>query len=268
MQSGLKRMWVWAGVLLAALAPAARGASAGAWKTYENCTLVTAEYYDGDSFHARHGRRQEIFRLYFVDAPETDTSLDERIDEQAEYWDLSRSRVMAIGEQAKVFAAEFLKRGFTVETRRADARGNSDQPRYFAFVRAGEDDMGLALVGAGLARLYGLTTDLPDGTPAERYRAQLRSAERRAQREKRGAWAGPRGRDKAAANEIREQDLVLAHTIPIYSLKDTGRVGVLKAGTAVHVLGAETSQRVRIRFRNGDRLFEAACKRSDLGLSP
>ena len=47
---------------------------AGDWTIYEHCRLITNPSNDGDSFHVRVGRNHYIFRLYFVDAPETDTS--------------------------------------------------------------------------------------------------------------------------------------------------------------------------------------------------
>lgn len=255
------------GVLLLA---GGRAAVAAEWRTYENCRLVASEYHDGDSFHVKRGRRTEIFRLYFVDAPESDITLEDRIAEQAEYFDVSPERVQELAEEAKRFAGEFLTPGFTVESLREDARGNSSKPRYFAMVRKGEADLGLALVEAGLARIYGVMRELPDGTSVEKHRARLRAAERRAQREKRGAWA-PETRKPAAqiqGKPVTPRDLVLVQPLAVYSVSGHGRVGVLKAGTAVSILGAEGPTHYRIRFRQGEKTYEAKCRRIELGVTP
>ncbi len=42
------------------------------WITLENCRLVPNPANDGDNFHASVNGKEYIFRLYFVDAPETD----------------------------------------------------------------------------------------------------------------------------------------------------------------------------------------------------
>src|SRR3954447_19104989 len=42
------------------------------WIVLENCRLISNPANDGDSFHASAGAREYIFRLYLVDAPETD----------------------------------------------------------------------------------------------------------------------------------------------------------------------------------------------------
>ena len=47
-------------------------------------------------------------------------------------------------------------------TRKEDARGRGHR-RYYALVKARGKYLSLALVEAGLARVYGWRTDLPDG---------------------------------------------------------------------------------------------------------
>ena len=42
------------------------------WVVLENCRLIRNPANDGDSFHASVGEKEYIFRLYLVDAPETD----------------------------------------------------------------------------------------------------------------------------------------------------------------------------------------------------
>jgi endonuclease YncB( thermonuclease family) len=162
--------------------------TAPGWKVYKNCSLVENGYNDGDSFCVKTSRRTYVFRLYFVDAPELDLLVPERVREQAAYWDTDVETVLRLAREARRFTEDFLKDGFTVYTRKEDARGRGHR-RYYALIRAGEAYLSTALVRAGLARVYGWSTDLPDGLPARKYEADLRTAERRAKREKRGGWA-------------------------------------------------------------------------------
>lgn len=53
------------------------------WVTLKGCRYLPQDYNDGDSFHAKYGQREFIFRLYFVDAPELDESIAERVREHA-----------------------------------------------------------------------------------------------------------------------------------------------------------------------------------------
>jgi hypothetical protein len=50
------------------------------WMTLKDCRYIKNPSDDGDSFHVRMGRKETIFRLYFVDAPETDRGLGLRHD--------------------------------------------------------------------------------------------------------------------------------------------------------------------------------------------
>ena len=177
----------WLAAAAAAL-PLCAGA-AERWKTYEQCRLD--ESYasnDGDSFLVQCGRRRYLFRLYFVDAPETDESFPERVQEQADYWGLDRARVLALGAEARRFTATFLKQPFTVRTKWDDARGRSDRQRYFAVVESDGRSLAAELVAAGLARVYGAATALPDGTPAAACWKALRRAEAEARKAGLGAW--------------------------------------------------------------------------------
>ena len=47
------------------------------WVVLENCQLVPNAANDGDSFHVNANGKQYMFRLYFVDAPETDAGIGE-----------------------------------------------------------------------------------------------------------------------------------------------------------------------------------------------
>jgi hypothetical protein len=89
------------------------GASAHAsehWVTYENCRLLTNPANDGDSFHVRAEGREYIFRLYFVDSPETESSLPERIAEQAKYFQTTPEEVLGVGVAAEHFTTQTLGR--------------------------------------------------------------------------------------------------------------------------------------------------------------
>jgi endonuclease YncB( thermonuclease family) len=162
------------------------------WKTHEDCSLVEEyEGNDGDSFLVRCGRRQYVFRLYFVDAAETNDSFPDRNKEQADYWGIPEVRIQGIGEAGKRFTVAFLsRRPFTVYTKRQDARGRSDRKRYYALVKSGDQFLTTELVRAGLARVFGFGVDLPDGTPESEYWKELQTAEQAAKKARAGAWEG------------------------------------------------------------------------------
>lgn len=246
------------------------------WWQYDNCRLIPSDFNDGDSFHVQRGRKHEIYRLYFVDCAETDRLLEDRIEDQAAYWNISIERVHELGAEASKFTADFLKEPFTVATERTDAGGRSQRGRLFGFVRVGDRDLAEALVEAGYARLYGFEVDLPDGTPKQKVLARLRAAEHRARQQKRGGWATasthasprPSARSvpvRAASTNATPQTVVLAGPLAVYSMKNSELVGVLKAGTRVRVLAAESPSTLRIRFAQDNKVFEAKCRRSDLG---
>ena len=81
------------------------------WIKLEDCRLIDDEYMDGDSFHVRYDREDYIIRLYYVDAPETDTALADRIAEQAEYWGIEPDEIPRLGEKARRFTEQQLRRG-------------------------------------------------------------------------------------------------------------------------------------------------------------
>ena len=80
----------------------------GKWEVLEGCTLVTNSMIDGDSFQVQHKDRTYIFRLYFVDAPEADVSLRERIEDQAAYFGISTADIPRTGKLAAQFTRERL----------------------------------------------------------------------------------------------------------------------------------------------------------------
>ena len=160
----------------------------GRWYTYENCRLMTNAYQDGDSFHVRTRSAELVFRLYFVDAPECDASYPDRVQEQAEYWHISTNQTLALGRQATAFTRDFLKKRFTVHSRREDAMGRSEHQRFYAVVKTDDADLAEALVARGLARIYGMPADLPDGTSSGKEFGKLRGLERAARKQGLGGW--------------------------------------------------------------------------------
>src|SRR6266550_3713482 len=78
------------------------------WVKLERCELIPNPANDGDSFHVRANDKEYIFRLYLVDAPETDAINPARLIEQAKYFGISVPQVIELGEAAKAFAREKL----------------------------------------------------------------------------------------------------------------------------------------------------------------
>jgi hypothetical protein len=88
------------------------------WEVLDGCRLLTNALLDGDSFHVVHQEREYIFRLYFVDAPVSDDSLKDRIQDQAEYFGIAPDEVPRAGLLAARFTREKLSgRDFTMLTR-------------------------------------------------------------------------------------------------------------------------------------------------------
>jgi DNA uptake protein ComE-like DNA-binding protein len=164
------------------------------WVTYQDCRLIPNPANDGDSFHVRAGRKEFIFRLYFVDTPETDASLPERVAEQAKYFRVSVPQTLQIGAEAERFTRDKLSRPFTVETCQEDARGRSRLPRYFAFVEMGSEDLAETLVRNGLARVSGAPGHPPDRAAPATEKRKLEQLERNAKSQKLGGWGVEAGR--------------------------------------------------------------------------
>lgn len=149
---------------------------------------------DGDSFHVRAKGREHIFRLYFVDTPETDNSFPERVAEQAAYFGITPADAIRVGKLAEAFTIKQLAgHPFTVFTRWMDAKGRSRLERFYAHIFTGDKNLAELLVSNGLARLHGVHANLPDGTHAAVFEKRLLAMEQKAKSEKLGAW-GLRGR--------------------------------------------------------------------------
>ena len=105
------------------------------WETLSGCRLVTNAVVDGDSFHVLHKGREYIFRLYFVDAPESDPAMKDRIQDQAEYFGIAPHNVPRAGRLASQFTREKLaRRDITIVTRWQNALGRSSLARFYGVV--------------------------------------------------------------------------------------------------------------------------------------
>jgi endonuclease YncB( thermonuclease family) len=175
--------------VLVAVAGAAAAAT-NVWTTLSDCRLSEPADSDGDSFLVTHGDATHLFRLYFVDCPEADRQVPSRVRRQAAHWATDEAAVLAGGQAAARFTRQALERPFTVHTRWQDARGKSRRPRRFAFVttHAGQD-LGEALVRAGLARAYGASAPHPNGTSVRATWNRLDALEAEARKQGHGCWA-------------------------------------------------------------------------------
>ena len=169
-------------------------ASPHPWEQLEDCRLVSRSTNDGDSFRIAAAGKEYVFRLYFVDCPETQRLpfSPGRINDQGRYFaGLPESDVLAFGKDARTFTANLLSgTPFTIFTRWERV---FDSHRFYAHVRfpaaqGQPGDLAEALVSAGLARIHTTGADHPLG-PSERQQHQhLRSLERKARAAGLGAW--------------------------------------------------------------------------------
>lgn len=175
-------------VLCGAVVEPGAGRESKDWVVLENCRLIANPANDGDSFHASAGAKEYIFRLYLVDAPETDEMTPRRLVDQAKYFAVTVPQAIETGQAAKEFTRQKLSEPFTVFTHMADAMGQSRLERFYAFVQTKEGDLGEQLVRNGLARIYGFKA-VPPGLQNSRQEMQkLQQFEDEARQEKIGGW--------------------------------------------------------------------------------
>jgi len=164
------------------------------WIELKDCRLIPNPANDGDSFHVSVGEKEYLFRLYLVDAPETDEMTPRRLIEQAKYFGITVPRAIEAGRTAKDFTQEKLSQPFTVFTHMSDAMGQSRLERFYAFVETKEGDLGEQLVRNGLARNYGFKVVAPGQTSSRIELEKLQQLEDEAKREKIGGWGFDAGR--------------------------------------------------------------------------
>lgn len=169
-----------------AAAPAATPARN--WEILEDCRFLADEYFDGDSFHVQHGRQTLIIRLYFVDAPESDSRYGERLQEQAAYFRVSEATALRGGQAAAEFTAKFLSKPFRVITCRQPAPGASREQRYYGMIEQEGRRLDAALVEAGLAAPTSVIAEYPDSAAGQKTAHALRALQAKAAQAKRGLW--------------------------------------------------------------------------------
>jgi len=164
------------------------------WIVLNNCRLIANPANDGDSFHVSAGPNEYLFRLYFVDAPETDEMTPGRLVEQAKYFAITVPQAIEVGREAKEFTRQKLSEPFTVFTHKSDAMGQSRLERFYAFVQTSEGDLGEQLVRNGLARAYGFKVAPPGLRNSQEELVKLQQLEDQAKQEKIGGWGVNAGR--------------------------------------------------------------------------
>jgi len=164
------------------------------WIVLDNCRLISNPANDGDSFHASAGAREYIFRLYMVDALETDEMNPARLVEQAKYFAITVPQAIEVGQAAKEFTREKLSQPFTVFTRMSDAMGRSKMERFYAFVQTEDGNLGEQLVRNGLARNYGFKAAPPGLKNSRPELEKLQQFEDEAKQERIGGWGVNAGR--------------------------------------------------------------------------
>jgi len=160
----------------------------------KDCRLIPNPANDGDSFHVSAGKKEYLFRLYFVDAPETDELTPRRLIEQAKYFNITVPQAIEVGRAAKDFTQGKLSESFTVFTHMSDAMGQSRLERFYAFVETKEGDLGEQLVRHGLARSYGFKAAPPGLTSSRIEIRKLQQFEDAAKQDKIGGWGIAAGR--------------------------------------------------------------------------
>lgn len=174
------------------------------WVELDGCGLVKDQANDGDSFHVKHGGREYVFRLYFVDAPETSELIPSRVSEQAEAFGVAREKVLKAGKRAGDFTGKQLNGKFKVTTRWEDARGMTAGGRHYAFVETADgEDLGELLVAAGWARSYGMDAATKT-SPAARLQDRYDRLEKKARRSGVGIWGGGAGSVELEESEAAE----------------------------------------------------------------
>jgi competence protein ComEA len=174
-------------------------------QSFPNCTFEKTAWGDGDSFLIKPpGQTAFSVRLYGADCIEwhvTDTTDSRRLRAQRSYFGITKidpdpqkaaDIAKSYGEKAAQFVATALQQPFTVHTALADARGDANFTRVYAFiVTADGKDLAEELVKQGLARAYGVirTTYHQTTLSGEAYGAALKDLELQAAGAKRGVWS-------------------------------------------------------------------------------
>jgi len=180
--------------------PAPGSEKSGGYELYRRCTLVDVRNNDGDSFMVQlPGGKQAVFRLYFVDTPESafrryaggETNYERIRQQAAEMGGITPEQAVEIGKQGKHFTLGLLAgHPFDIYTRWDSPFNDNRFHAHLAVMQDGKprwlDEL---LIERGLARIKTKPADLPDGTPAAKHLARLKDLERAAKRAEIGAWS-------------------------------------------------------------------------------
>ncbi len=171
-------------------------------QTFKECTFVSSEWADGDSFQIKFadGKMMTV-RLYAADCMELHINTDSdtrRLRDQRRYFGITVvkgdapdfvSLATGFGKKAHEFTEKALQMPFTIHTRLHKVLGDGKNERFYAFVvTANGEDLATELVSAGLARTRGLGTEMIDGTSRERYKEKLADLEAQAAKREKGIW--------------------------------------------------------------------------------
>jgi endonuclease YncB( thermonuclease family) len=186
----------------------------GKWEVLHRCRLVTNSV-DGDSFRVICKDREYGVRLYFVDAPETDLTFKERIEDQAAYFGIAAANIPRAGELAARFTREKLTgREFTVQTRWQNALGRGSIARFYCEALVDGKNLGEELVTHGWARITGVNAVRPDGTRAATVISHLKNLELAAREQRRGVWNRALFPRDTNAPSVLQPKLVLSPITP------------------------------------------------------
>lgn len=169
------------------------------WEELKNCRLSKGRNNsDGDSFHVDHDQGKTEFRLYFVDAPESEyktygggANNGKRLDEQGNYFgNADREHAAEIGKKAKKFTLDLLKKKpFKIRTKWEDVY---DPGRQYCLVvveiEGREVYLHELLVANGLARIHTRGADLPSGRDWRAQKKYLQTLEAEAKKKSYGGW--------------------------------------------------------------------------------
>lgn len=212
-------VWAWLIASFVLTSATATSFGRGPWTTLENCRYLGKRANDGDSFHISVSGKEYLFRLYFVDAPETDSEFPARIRAQAKSFGLTENQVLKLGKLAKAFTREKLSRPFVVRTCWQDAKGRSRKQRFYAFVQTHNGDLGEQLVENGLARRYGATAKPSELSSAPEEWQKLANLEEKAKHEKVGGWAMKEGLSPARSKQPESENGVDPFQVFFHSKK-------------------------------------------------
>ena len=137
------------------------------WTVLENCHLAESQSNDADSFLVEcddgfRGKTINRFRLYFVDAAETDRNSDfkrKRLEEQAAYWGSDDPNfALQMGLRASQTVSRMLRRGFTLYTQ-GEYAPTMGAPRIYALIRVNGRWLDEILVDEEAGELMGTIND-------------------------------------------------------------------------------------------------------------